>query len=234
MWRAFSPPTHNQQVELLGGGIGTGELVQARALLAQLAHLAQNGDAVARGRKLREQVQAGGHGLGRGVVRVVDDLCAALRTAHVRAATGDLELAEHLVDNILGDAQTARDGGGVQGVHHRLRAGDAKLGVELGAVFERDVERRAAIGLHLDVTRAHVVVIARTAQNHVDTGGLGEVLDDERGEVVLAVQHERCMVPLEVLAAGGHAGQISALARAMFSRLPSMPMCEVPILVMTA
>ena len=147
--------------------------------LAQLAHVAEDGDAAGT-RRAREQAQRLGHGLRVGVVAVVDNQ-AALRTAdevHARAGRNIGRDAAH--DLLRRQAEIFADGGGHRrGIDH-VRAGGGNL-ERIGRLRRPDGAGQPLEPAVGDVRHAHVAIFTLAAADDA----LGE--GDGMQQLVVAV-----------------------------------------------
>lgn len=132
--------------------------------------------------------------------------------------TGDREAPKGSIDLLGRHAQAIGNRGGLNGIRNGLHAGDGKHGIDrLTAKIER--KDRTALVINTNVAGTDLIIVRDAGQHHVDTSRLGERIANERCKVVLAAQNQQ----RQEVASGAHTSTISALARAIFSRLPKMP-----------
>ena len=165
--------------------------MHAGSLVAHLAHLAQDRHARTVTDERAQQIEAGSHRLGTGVIRVVDDACSALGALDLLTVTGDRKAPKGSIDLLGRHAQTIADRGGLDGIGHGLHAGNGQHGIDRVALTK--VERKDWMALVVDanVACADLVVVRDTGQHHVNTRRLSERIANERRKVVLAAQNQQ-------------------------------------------
>ena len=135
------------------------------------------------------------------------------------AVTGDREAPKGSIDLLGCHAQAIGNRGGLNGIRNGLHAGDGKHGIDCLTLAKIERKDRTALVINTNVVGTDLIIVRDAGQHHVDTSRLGERIANERRKVVLAAQNQQ----RQEVASGALPWTISALARAMFSRLPKMP-----------
>ena len=164
--------------------------MHARSLIAHLAHLAQDGDARPLAGKHRHQIEAGSHGLGAGIIRIIHDARARGGMAHLHATARHGERSQGIHDRLGADSQAPGDGHGEQGIGDRLGPRYGYAHRHRIALLERKGEMRVSAFVEFDPLGSNGIGRRRTAAQDLDAGRASKRLLDKRREIVLAMQHE--------------------------------------------
>ena len=163
--------------------------------IAELAHLTEDGPGAATRCHGSQRLERGAHGLGVGVVGVVDHRVAARRVVHLHAppalrrgrAQGHRDVLDD--DDIAGvDVEAVRDGRRSQGVEHRVLAVQLQADRH-GLATAHQGEGRPGIGVEPDVAGPHLAVTTLAEGDH-PRGGAPGLFEDER----VVAEHHRAAV----------------------------------------
>ncbi len=132
------------RVEAAGGGAFADIAMSLGGVRAEFAHAAEHGDLPSAGIQSRERFQSRAHGVGVGVVGIVEKHHAA-DALQLHAAPGEPDVAQRLGDLRGRHAMVPGAGGGEGGVGHHVFAGNRKVRLRAVASAESQVEAGAGL-----------------------------------------------------------------------------------------
>ncbi len=177
-----------QLVEAGNGGAAADFEVGGAGAVAQFGHVAQDGDAAAEARQFAQGLQGGEHGVGVGVVTIVEDADAG-GVAKLEAHFGRGASQEAAFDFGAAQAHFGADGKGEERVDDLVAAEEADAVFAGKAGVTAFDEEDGAVFVHADVAGDAIVVAFEAGEDGAGAGAAG----DDFAPGVVAVEEENAV-----------------------------------------